>query len=69
MEVTRVEADSSLIDSARDLMGERSASEIVNVALRRLIAAKQKRQMVDGIAELTELPEGLCSPVVAPAET
>ena len=67
MGVTRVEADAALMNRARKLTGERSDSIVVNTALRRLIAAKQKGLMVDGIAELAELPRGLDEPVVPPA--
>ncbi|MFC6419177.1 hypothetical protein [Sanguibacter inulinus] len=40
----------------------------VDLALRRLIASKQKGAMVDGIAGLADLESGLGAPVVPPAE-
>ncbi|MDN5797374.1 MAG: hypothetical protein L0H79_16695 [Intrasporangium sp.] len=38
-----------------------------DLALRRLIASKQKGAMIDGSTELTDLPTELGAPVVSPA--
>ncbi|AYD90348.1 DUF2191 domain-containing protein [Actinomyces sp. 2119] len=66
MAVTSVDLDPRLIERARTLTGERSNRAVLDLALRRLIASKQKGAMIDGIAELHDLPEGLDSPVVRP---
>ncbi|WP_127842743.1 type II toxin-antitoxin system VapB family antitoxin [Actinomyces wuliandei] len=66
MAVTSVDLDPQLIERARTLTGERSNRAVLDLALRRLIASKQKGAMIDGIAELHDLPEGLDSPVVRP---
>jgi Bacterial antitoxin of type II TA system, VapB len=65
MAVTSVDLDPELIERARALTGERSNRAVLDLALRRLIASKQKGAMVDGILELTDLPDELGSPVVA----
>lgn len=67
MAMTSVDLDPELIERARALTGERSNRAVLDLALRRLIAAKQKGAMIDGIADLTELPAQLDSPVVDPA--
>lgn len=66
MAVTSVDLDPALIERARTLTGERSNRAVLDLALRRLIAGKQKSAMIEGIAELTDLPEGLHAPVVEP---
>lgn len=66
MAVTSVDLDPQLIERARALTGERSNRAVLDLALRRLIAAKQKRDMVDGIARLSDLEEELGAPVVDP---
>jgi hypothetical protein len=53
---------------ARDLTGSRSNREVVDLALRRLIASRVKGRMVEGIAGLTDMPDGLGAPVVPPAD-
>lgn len=68
MTVTSVDLDPRLIARARELTGERSNRSVIDLALRRLIASKQKGAMVDGIAELTGLAEGLGAPVVRPTD-
>jgi hypothetical protein len=68
MAVTSVDLDPQLIERARALTGERSNRAVLDLALRRLIASKQKGAMVDGIAGLTGLESGLGAPVVAPAD-
>ena len=40
----------------------------VDLALRRLIASKQKGAMINAIAELSDLPSELDAPVVRPAQ-
>jgi Arc/MetJ family transcription regulator len=66
MAVTSVDLDPSLIERARQLTGERSNRAVLDLALRRLIASRQKGAMIDGIAELADLPEGLGAPVESP---
>lgn len=63
MAVTSVDLDPKLIERARELTGERSNRAVLDLALRRLIASKQKGAMVDGILELADLPDELGSPV------
>ena len=59
MALTSVDLDPMLIERARALSGERSNRAVIDLALRRLIAAKQKREMVEGIAAIVGLEEGL----------
>ena len=65
MALTSVDLDPRLLERARELTGERSNRAVLDLALRRLIASKQKGAMIDGILELTELPGELDSPVVS----
>lgn len=67
MAMTSVDLDPQLIERARALTGERSNRAVLDLALRRLIASKQKGAMIDGIAELVDLPAGLTAPLVPPA--
>jgi hypothetical protein len=67
MTLTSVDLDPRLIARARELTGERSNRAVLDLALRRLIASKQKGAMIDGIAALDDLPAGLGAPVVPPA--
>ncbi|MCT1803013.1 type II toxin-antitoxin system VapB family antitoxin [Kocuria carniphila] len=60
--MTSVDLDPGLIERARTLTGERSNRAVLDLALRRLIASKQKGAMIDGIAELTDLESGLGAP-------
>ncbi|WP_344224400.1 type II toxin-antitoxin system VapB family antitoxin [Kocuria atrinae] len=62
MAMTSVDLDPGLIERARILTGERSNRAVLDLALRRLIASKQKGAMIDGIAELTDLESGLGAP-------
>ena len=66
MAVTSVDLDPQLIERARSLTGERSNRAVLDLALRRLIASKQKGAMIDGIAGLTDLDNELGAPVVSP---
>lgn len=66
MAVTSVDLDPQLIERARALTGERSNRAVLDLALRRLIASKQKGAMIDGIAGLSDLAAELGAPVVAP---
>jgi len=66
--LTSVDLDPNLSERARELTGERSNRAVLDLALRRLIAAKQKQTMVVGIAALAGLPDGIEAPVVSPAE-
>lgn len=69
MAVTSVDLDPELLERARALTGEGSNRAVLDLALRRLIASKQKTAMVDGILELTDLPDELDSPVVPYTES
>lgn len=69
MAMTSVDLDPELIERARALTGERSNRAVLDLALRRLIASKQKGAMIDGIAKLTDLPSELGAPVVPPTGT
>ena len=69
MTVTSVDLDPQLIERARVLTGERSNRAVLDLALRRLIASKQKGAMIDGIAGLTDLEAGLGAPVISPDES
>jgi hypothetical protein len=69
MAMTSVDLDPELLERARVLTGERSNRAVLDLALRRLIAAKQKGAMIDGIAELAGLPGELDAPVLHPAIT
>lgn len=67
MAMTSVDLDPQLIERARTLTGERSNRAVLDLALRRLIASKQKGTMIDGIAALAELEAGLGAPVIRPS--
>ncbi|NNH69867.1 type II toxin-antitoxin system VapB family antitoxin [Nocardia uniformis] len=69
MAITSVDLDPRLIERARALTGERSNRAVLDLALRRLIASKQKGAMIDGIAGLTDLESELGAPVVPPSES
>lgn len=64
MTITSVDLDPQLIKRARELTGERSNRAVLDLALRRLIASKQKETMVEGILDFTELPNELGAPTV-----
>ncbi len=66
MAVTSVDLDPQLLERARMLTGERSNRAVLDLALRRLIASKQKGAMIDGIAGLTDLEGELGAPVASP---
>lgn len=65
MAVTSVDLDPQLIERARLLTGERSNRAVLDLALRRLIASKQKGAMIDGISELADLPDEIDAAVVS----
>lgn len=67
MAVTSVDLDPAVLERARAVTGERSNRAVIDLALRRLIAAKQKGAMIDGIAALRDLPTELGAPVIVPA--
>lgn len=67
MAVTSVDLDPQLIERARSLTGEKSNRAVLDLALRRLIASKQKGVMIDGIGALADLEQELGAPVVPPA--
>lgn len=62
MAMTSVDLDPGLIERARNLTGERSNRAVLDLALRRLIASKQKGAMINGIADLTDLESQLGAP-------
>lgn len=62
MAMTSVDLDPGLIERARNLTGERSNRAVLDLALRRLIASKQKGAMINGIADLTDLESELGAP-------
>ncbi|WP_036460788.1 type II toxin-antitoxin system VapB family antitoxin [Mycobacterium sp. 141] len=66
MAVTSVDLDPELMKRARALTGERSNRAVLDLALRRLIASKQKGAMIDGIAGLADLAAELGAPVTSP---
>ncbi|MGN6128124.1 MAG: type II toxin-antitoxin system VapB family antitoxin [Humibacter sp.] len=65
MAVTSVDLDPQLIERARALTGEKSNRAVLDLALRRLIASKQKGAMIDGIAALVDLEAELGAPAVS----
>lgn len=67
MALTSVDLDPQLIERARALTGERSNRAVLDLALRRLIASKQKGEMIAGIAALSDLEAGLGAPVGPPS--
>ena len=67
MALTSVDLDPQLLERARALTGERSNRAVLDLALRRLIASKQKGELIAGIAALTDLEAELGAPVVPPA--
>ena len=69
MAVTSVDLDPELMERARALTGERSNRAVLDLALRRLIASKQKGAMIDGISGLADLPAELGAPVISPDVT
>ncbi|MDF2045810.1 MULTISPECIES: type II toxin-antitoxin system VapB family antitoxin [Microbacterium] len=66
MAVTSVDLDPRLLERARLVTGEPSNRAVLDLALRRLIASKQKDAMIAGIAGLTDLEAELDSPVTTP---
>lgn len=66
MGMTSSDLDPELVERARELTGEKSNRAVLDLALRRLIASKQKGAMIDGIAELTDLPTELDAPLGPP---
>ena len=52
MAMASIDLDRDLIERAKRLSDGKSNRAVVDLALRRLIAAKQKSAMVDGIAAL-----------------
>lgn len=66
MAMTSVDLDPRLIERAKILTGAKSNRAVLDLALRRLIASRQKGAMIDGIAELADLPAELGAPVTRP---
>ena len=64
MAVTSVDLDPQLIERARELTGEKSNRAVLDRALRRLIASKQKMEMIEGIRQLKGLPDELGAPTI-----
>lgn len=63
MDLSRVKVDAGLLEQARGLAAGRTGREVVEYALRRLIASKRQEGVVDAIAELEGLPAELGAPV------
>ncbi|WP_459549967.1 type II toxin-antitoxin system VapB family antitoxin [Nocardia sp. X0981] len=66
--ITSVGLDPRLLGRARALTGERSNRAVLDLALRRLIASKQRGAMIDGIAGPADLGSELGAPAVSPSE-
>ncbi|OYO01083.1 VapB protein of antitoxin of type II toxin-antitoxin system [Propionibacteriaceae bacterium ES.041] len=64
MAMTSVDLDAKLIERARELTGEKSNRAVLDLALRRLIASKQKGAMIDGVLQLEDLPAELGAPTI-----
>ena len=58
-----VDFDAALLERAKELTGQKSNRAVINLALRRLIAGRQKSEMLHGILDLAYLPQELGSPV------
>ncbi|GAA1874465.1 hypothetical protein GCM10009715_21470 [Paeniglutamicibacter psychrophenolicus] len=69
MAVAKVDVDLKLLERARALTGGKSDRVVLDLALRRLIASKQKGSMIGGISDLRALASELGSPVVVPPRT
>lgn len=69
MVITSVDLDLKLLERARVLTGGRSNRAIFDLALRRLIATKQKSTMIEGIFASSDLESEIGSTVVAPPHT
>ena len=69
MAMISVDLDPELIERAMALTGERSNRAVLDLALRRLIASKQKGAMIDEITGLTDLEGELAAPVSPPDAT
>lgn len=59
MAVTSIDIEPGLLAQARELTGARSNREVVDLALRRLVAHKSKRTLLDRMSRLDDLPNGL----------
>ena len=68
MALTSVDLDRQLVERARALTGAKSNRSVIDLALRRLIASKQKSEMIDRIGELHDLEAELNAPVAAPQQ-
>lgn len=64
MAVTSVDLDPELMKRARELTGLPSNRAVLDLALRRLVAVKQKGAMLDAIEGMTHLATELGAPVV-----
>ncbi|KAA0974446.1 DUF2191 domain-containing protein [Paeniglutamicibacter gangotriensis] len=69
MVITSVDLDLKFLERARVLTGGRSNRAIFDLALRRLIATKQKSTMIEGIFASSDLESEIGSTVVAPPHT
>ena len=58
-----VELDSALSERAKELTGQKSTRAVLDLAQRRLIAGRQKSEMLRGILDLTHLPQEFGAPV------
>ncbi|MDR0284810.1 MAG: type II toxin-antitoxin system VapB family antitoxin [Propionibacteriaceae bacterium] len=62
MTITSVDLDSDLLTQAKELTGQRTTRAVVDLALRRLVAAGHKQHLLAGIAALDFVPAGLGAP-------
>lgn len=69
MTVTSISIDPERLARARELTHSRSNKDVVDLALRRLIAHESKSAMVEAIASLSDLPDGLDAATVDYPET
>ena len=67
MAMASIDLDPALVERARELTGERSNRAVIDLALRRLIASKQKHDLVEGMLAFTDLEDQLHAPVVDPS--
>jgi Arc/MetJ family transcription regulator len=63
MTVTSADLDPLLLRRAKELTGAESNRAVIDLALRRLVASRQKTTLVQSIADLDYLPEEIGAPV------
>lgn len=68
MALTSVDLDPWLVARAREVTGERSNRAVIDLALRRLVASKQKSALVAGMEALVELELDLDALTITPVD-